>query len=77
MYRDFPTTFDDLVATLEDDNPAAITDGAIIYQTDCIPWLTETEFQQKYRMTRQSFDMVLGMIKNHPMFTEHHNKGRP
>jgi hypothetical protein len=78
MYRDFPTNFnDDLVAIYNEDNPPAIADGATIYQTTTIPWLTESEFQQKNRMTRQSFDTLLGMIKDHPAFTEHNNVGRP
>jgi hypothetical protein len=28
------------------------------------PWLTEDEFRQKYRVSRKSFDTLLGLIKN-------------
>jgi hypothetical protein len=32
------------------------------------PWLNDTEFLQKYRMSRPSFTRVLAMISNHPVF---------
>jgi hypothetical protein len=78
MYRNFPTTFNnDLMASIDENNPPAITDGAMGFQATSIPWLTECEFQQKYRLTRQSFDVILGMIKDHPQFTQHKKVGRP
>jgi hypothetical protein len=40
------------------------------------PWLTENEFQQKYRLTRQSFDVLLNLIKDHPVFTNNQGVGR-
>jgi hypothetical protein len=42
----------------------------------CLPWLTESEFQQKYRVTRDSFDIILGLIKDHPVFTDTKGTGR-
>ncbi|KAG7339863.1 DDE superfamily endonuclease [Nitzschia inconspicua] len=33
-----------------------------------LPWLTDEEFLQKYRMSRQSFDRVLKEIEQHPVF---------
>jgi DDE superfamily endonuclease len=32
------------------------------------PWLNDDEFIQKYRMSRESFDRLLDMIKDHPVF---------
>jgi DDE superfamily endonuclease len=32
------------------------------------PWLNESEFIQKYRMSRSSFDYLLNLIKDHPVF---------
>jgi hypothetical protein len=31
-------------------------------------WLTDTEFKQKYRMSRENFQNVTQKIKNHPVF---------
>jgi hypothetical protein len=33
-----------------------------------LPWLTDDEFLQKYRMSRESFSKVLPLIEGHPMF---------
>jgi hypothetical protein len=38
-------------------------------------WLTEEEFLQKYRMSRESFSKLVGLIKDHPVF-EPKSKGR-
>jgi DDE superfamily endonuclease len=40
------------------------------------PWLTELEFQQKYWLTRHSFDVLFGLIKDHPVFKRNENIGR-
>jgi hypothetical protein len=40
------------------------------------PWLTEEEFLQKYRMSRTSFDTLLGMVKDHPVFEKKNKSGR-
>jgi hypothetical protein len=32
------------------------------------PWLNEAEFKDKYRMTRSSFWLIVGLIKDHPVF---------
>jgi hypothetical protein len=32
------------------------------------PWLNEEEFIQKYRMTRSSFNVLLNLIKDNPVF---------
>jgi DDE superfamily endonuclease len=33
-----------------------------------LPWLSDEEFLQKYRVTRKSFDIILEKIRNHPIF---------
>jgi hypothetical protein len=33
-----------------------------------LPWLSDEEFLQKYRVTRKSFDIILEKIRNHPVF---------
>ena len=32
------------------------------------PWLTDEEFLQKYRMHRDSFQVIVSLIQNHPVF---------
>jgi hypothetical protein len=38
------------------------------YRDDEHSFLNNTEFLQKYRMKRSSFDKLLGLIKDHPIF---------
>ena len=33
-------------------------------------WLNEAEFKDKYRMTRSSFWLIVGLIKDHPVFQQ-------
>jgi DDE superfamily endonuclease len=40
-----------------------------------LPWLTDTEFKQKYRMTRISFHQLVNLIKDDPVFQRTYNKG--
>jgi hypothetical protein len=40
------------------------------------PWLTEEEFTQKYRMSRKSFDTLLGLVQDHPVFQKKNPMGR-
>jgi len=43
-----------------------------------LPWLKDEEFLQKYRMSRECFDFVLDLIKNHSVFKKLEGKcGRP
>jgi hypothetical protein len=68
-YRKGSISFDkDLVMSPDsnDDNQLAYTR----------PWLSEMEFRQKYRMTRHSFDHLLQLIKDHPVFSTSKIKGR-
>jgi DDE superfamily endonuclease len=39
------------------------------------PWLSPKEFLHKYRMTRESFDTILKLIENHPVFTKANPSG--
>jgi hypothetical protein len=41
------------------------------------PWLSEDEFQQKYRCSRQSFHAIIDLIKDHPVFKDQGKGGRP
>ena len=41
-----------------------------------MPWLTEEEFLQKYRCKRASFWLVVGLIKDHPVFNPSDPRGR-
>lgn len=38
------------------------------------PWLSDEEFLQKYRMHRDSFKIVLSLIKDHPVFIKKYRK---
>ena len=43
-----------------------------------LPWLNDEEFLQKYRMSRECFDFVLDLIKDHSVFKQLEGKsGRP
>jgi DDE superfamily endonuclease len=82
-YRKYPSLFqddlphvEDTTDNIEETNNPPETDILAARKTGA-PWLTEMEFRQKYRMTRESFDSILGMIKKHPVFTEHEGKGSP
>jgi hypothetical protein len=33
------------------------------------PWLNDTEFLQKYRMSRSGFNRLVALIKDHPIFS--------
>jgi transcription initiation factor IIE alpha subunit len=41
-----------------------------------LPWLTEDEFLQKYRMSRASFLKILSMIENHKLFQSRDKRER-
>jgi DDE superfamily endonuclease len=41
-----------------------------------MPWLTDEEFLQKYRMSRESFSRLLALIEDHPIFQPKSKKGR-
>ena len=43
---------------------------------DEVPWLTERELLQKYRMSRTSFHAIYDLIKDHSVFAEKTNNGR-
>jgi len=43
-------------------------DKAILNEAAKLPWLTDEEFLQKYRMSRKSFNCVLNEIKSHSVF---------
>ena len=58
---------------LEDESAIAAAeeedeDSAISAEGSRMPWLTDDEFLQKYRCTRESFGRLLGLIKNHEVF---------
>jgi DDE superfamily endonuclease len=40
-----------------------------------LPWLTDEEFVQKYRVSRESFGRIVQLIENHPVFNPS-SKGR-
>ena len=40
-------------------------------QADDDSFLNHTEFLQKYRMKRSSFDKLVGLIKDHPIFKKY------
>jgi hypothetical protein len=68
-YRKGLISFDEDLAM----SPKSNDDNKLIYAR---PWLSEMEFRQKYRMTRHSFDHLLQLIKDHPVFSTSKNKGR-
>ncbi len=41
------------------------------------PWLNADEFKCKYRMTRSSFWLIVGLIKDHPVFKGGRKKQAP
>ena len=41
------------------------------------PWLTPEEFKQKYRVDRESFQIIYDLIKDHRVFKKKGPKGRP
>ena len=59
-----------------DDNNANdednLTEDSIEEEAERMPWLTDEEFLQKYRMSRESFSKVVDKIKNHRIF----NRGK-
>jgi hypothetical protein len=70
--RGLLTYFEDLVTT-----PGFTTfNNQSITGKSTQPWLTENEFQQKYRVTRESFYKILEMIKEHPIFSNTDRRGR-
>ena len=64
---------DDLPPDVEDD------DETIEGATEQLPWLSDDEFLQKYRMSRACFDWVLAQIEDYEEFTTVGNEkdGRP
>jgi DDE superfamily endonuclease len=42
-----------------------------------LPWLNDEEFLQKFRMSRKSFEIILNMIKDHPIFESKTKKMAP
>jgi hypothetical protein len=56
----------------DDDNEGRPNDEEVVNQEAAqLPWLTDNEFLQKYRMSREAFDFVLSKIKDHEVF--HHS----
>jgi hypothetical protein len=43
-------------------------DSDISIEAAKLPWLTDEEFLQKYRMSRESFSRLVGLIQDHPVF---------
>jgi hypothetical protein len=43
-------------------------DGDCSSSDEELPWLNDEEFLQKFRMSRKSFGVILGKIKDHPVF---------
>jgi hypothetical protein len=41
-----------------------------------LPWLTDEEFLQKYRMTRSRFDIIVDLIKDNQVFKSNEIRGR-
>jgi hypothetical protein len=41
------------------------------------PWLNDAEFKCKYRMTRSSFWLIVGLIRDHPVFKGGRKKQAP
>jgi DDE superfamily endonuclease len=41
---------------------------AINDEASQLPWLTEEEFLQKYRMSKESFSLLVDEVKDHPVF---------
>jgi hypothetical protein len=41
---------------------------------DATPWLSDDEFREKYRVSRDSFKKLLDLIKDHPIFKSQNNK---
>jgi hypothetical protein len=44
-------------------------DSVEVTEGEDIPWLTEDEFRQKYRVSKQSFQELYGLIKDDPVFS--------
>jgi hypothetical protein len=53
----------DLQVELSDDE-----EDSVATEAASMPWLTDEEFLQKYRMSRESFARVLEEIEDHPIF---------
>jgi hypothetical protein len=58
---DLENTDEDII--LNDDSGDEIVKEAIH-----LPWLTEDEFLQKYKMTKVSFSRIVDLIKDHEVF---------
>jgi hypothetical protein len=56
---------------LNDDSADEVVEEAIH-----LPWLTEDEFIQKYRMSRESFCRIVDLIQDHPVFKSRPRHGR-
>jgi hypothetical protein len=41
------------------------------------PWLNHAEFKDKYRMTRATFWVIVGLIEGHPVFESQTRKQAP
>ena len=69
-YRKGVNRFDADVEAEDDDNDEVINgeEDEISDEASRMPWLTEEEFLQKYRMSRQSFSLLVDEVKDHPIF---------
>jgi hypothetical protein len=55
-------------------------DASAIFEEDLreeSPWLNDAEFKDKYRLTRSSFWLIVGLIKHHPVFQSTKRKQAP
>jgi len=48
---------------VEENNNASEED-----EEEVLPWLTDSEFLQKYRVSRENFNFILEKIQDHPVF---------
>ena len=48
----------------------------LLVQEDKLPWLSDTEFLEKYRMKRENFDALVEKIKGHQVFENKSTKSK-
>lgn len=53
---------------LEEAGDHSDSDSSVQEEAERMPWLTDEEFLQKYRMSRESFAKVVQQIEDHPVF---------
>jgi hypothetical protein len=54
-----------LIEEAERDSEREVSSGS----ESGVPWLSDDEFLQKYRVSRKSFEAILSLIEDHEVFT--------